>query len=56
MQYEGRSLPDTSRTDIATGGVADFPAILRYVSVQDQDAVLILSNGNELIAFPGLGG
>ena len=47
---------DSYKANIAEGSGANLPAILGSRSMQDKDAVLLLRQGSEVMAFPGPGG
>ena len=47
---------ETYKANVAEGCGADLPAIWGSVSMQEQDTVLILRKGKEMIALPGPGG
>jgi hypothetical protein len=47
---------DEYKTNVVEEGGADLPAILGSQDMQDKDAVIILRQGHEMLAFPGKGG
>ena len=47
---------ETYKANVANGCGANLPAIWGSVSMQEQDAVLLLRKGKEMIALPGPGG
>ena len=47
---------DHYKGNIAEGSGANLPAIMGSRSMQDKDAVLLLRQGSEVMAFPGPGG
>ena len=44
------------KTNVATGSGSNLPAIMGKKSMSDKDAVILLRDGEEMIAFPGPGG
>jgi hypothetical protein len=57
VKYLDKSpMHDVFRANVAEGCGADLPAIFGSVSMQKKDAVIMLREGKEIIAFPGPGG
>jgi hypothetical protein len=57
MKSEGHgSTPEVFKANIADGSGKNMPAILGSESMQEKNAVLLLKQGKEIIAFPGPGG
>lgn len=57
VKYKDRPATTTTyRTNIAQGSGSDLPAILGLKSMQQKDTVLILREGQEVMALPGPGG
>ena len=56
-QFKDRSPTlEQYKGNVATGSGADLPAIIGKKSMSDKDSVIILRDGEEMIAFPGPGG
>ena len=57
VQYKDQPTQlDSYKGNIADGSGANLPAIMGFKSMQDKDAVLLLRDGSEVMAFPGPGG